>query len=67
VLVVLRRRELLTDLVEPCVWQKWAHPRGWEKRAGDDANDAHWMREWFLAVRVPLIRSCPQDHRSTAA
>lgn len=55
VLVVLRRRDLLIDVVEPCVWQRWAKPRGWTKT--DDATDARFIREWFLAERVPLIRT----------
>lgn len=55
--VVARRHEILIDPVAIMSWKAWAKRHGWTEEDKADEADALWIRDYWLAVRAPLVRS----------
>lgn len=55
--VVARRHDMLIDPVPPMTWKAWAKRHGWTDEDKADEADALWIRDYWLAVRAPLVRS----------
>lgn len=53
--VIARRHEILIDPVSIATWKAWAKRHGWTEADKADETDALWLRDYWLAVRAPLV------------
>lgn len=59
IMVAAYRHELLIDPVAIPTWQAWAKRKG--RTIKSDELDACWIRDWWMAVRAPLVQEISKD------